>query len=101
MLSSSDPNRIPTTERIAWRPSVAPGIRCQDTDDGVILLDKENKQVHQLNQVGAAVLHYCDGSNTSVDIVKLLLQEFAVGRARLSGDIADLLQKLHALGILK
>ncbi len=98
-MSSASAN--PAIDRVPWRPSLVPGIKCQETDDEVILLDKENQRVHQLNRVGATILRYCDGTHGVADIVKHLLQEFEVGPKRLSADVVDLLQKLKTLGVLK
>jgi len=101
VTSKSGASRDSTIDDATWRPFLAPGIQYQETDDEVILLDKENQRVHQLNRVGATVLRYCDGRHEAADIVNLLLQEFEVDSKRLSEDVVDLLQKLKSVGILE
>lgn len=101
MTFRSSADRNSEIDRAAWQPTLAPGIRCQEADDEVIVLDKKNRRVHQLNRTGAAVLRYCDGTNAIADIAEHLLQEFDVGPKRLSADVAALTQKLKALGLLK
>jgi len=101
VMSTSSATRSSTPDRVAWQPSLVAGIKYQEADDELILLDKRNQRVHQVDRVGASILRYCDGTHTVADIVQLLLQEFEVGPKQLSADVANFLHRLKTLELLK
>jgi len=87
-------------DTIEWQPSLSRSITVQNVDDELILLDKENQRVHQLDSVGTRILQCCDGRRSIRDIVQRLSREFDVGEAELTNDVEVLLNKLIALKVL-
>lgn len=100
MTRADESGRNSLTNRSPWRPSLSPGIKLQDVDGQVILLDKENQRVHQLDHIGTRILNCCDGTRTVEDIVTRLTPKFDVSRTILAADIATLLKKMRELGLL-
>lgn len=55
-----------------------PGCNVVDVDDGFVVNDAENEQVHFMNVTGALVYEMCDGQMTAQEIVAFIDQRFSL-----------------------
>ena len=76
------------------RPRLARGVRLQEDKarGGFVLLAPE--RVLQANDTAVAVLRLCDGERTVGALVDELAARFAVERARVATEVAELLTNL-------
>lgn len=71
-----------------------------DTDDGLVLLDERAGRYWQLNLTGAFVLRTLLDGGTPQEAAKLLADRHAVTTERAAADVATLLERLHAAGLV-
>lgn len=83
-----------------WRPAMRRDLVTQTVGEEVILLDRDNERVHQLNDVGAFILSCCDGTRTRDAIVAEVVRRFDVSHAVAAADVGDLLSRMRALEIV-
>lgn len=97
-ITDSSRNRPANT--LAWRPFLNAGVKVRQVAGEAILLDRQNRHVHQLDPVGTRILGLCDGTRAVRDIVDVLLREFDVEQDQLTADVSELLDRMKALGLL-
>jgi len=68
--------------------------------DGGMVYDGEQKQVHHLNTTAAFVWEACQRGCRTGEIVQGLCRSFAVDSARARADVAEILGRLSAAGLL-
>lgn len=85
---------------LAWRPFLNAGVKVREVAGEAILLDRQNRHVHQLDSVGTRILGLCDGTRTVRDIVDVLLREFEVEPDQAIADVSNLVARMKALGLL-
>ncbi|MEM1115078.1 MAG: PqqD family protein [Bacteroidota bacterium] len=79
---------------------VSQNLAVADLGDEAVLLDPNTGNYFGLNEVAARILELA-ASETTVDrIVKALLDEYDVDRARLEADVAVFVKDLEAKGLL-
>ncbi len=100
MATGSDDDNSSSSDPILWQPSLAAGIKVQKVEDEAILLDAENRRVHQLDKVGARILDCCNGRRSVDDIIRHLLQKYDVSEDVLAVDVTKLLGRMKSLKVL-
>lgn len=68
-----------------------------DTEDARVLLDERTGRYFQLNRSGALIL---DAVLAGEDAAQRLTEVYAVGAERAAADVADLVERLRAAGLV-
>ncbi|GAA1247065.1 hypothetical protein GCM10009609_08270 [Pseudonocardia aurantiaca] len=68
-----------------------------DTEDARVLLDERTGRYFQMNRSGALIL---DAVLADEDAAQRLTEVYAVGPERAAADVADLLERLRAAGLV-
>jgi len=76
------------------------GVMVREVDDGVLLLDTESNQIHQLNQTAKFVWSACDEVASVEQITALLAEEFEVEAHAAAKDVDDVVERLLALNLV-
>lgn len=76
------------------------GVVVREVDDGVLLLDTESNQIHQLNQTAKFIWSACDEAASAEQITALLAEEFNVEANAAAKDVNDVLERLLALNLV-
>ena len=83
-----------------WRPKLNSDLVMQIVEKEAILLDKGNERVHQLNEVGTAILQLCNGIRTVGEIVVTVVERYDVSEDTARTDARELLDRMRHLAIL-
>jgi len=82
------------------RPTLHPRLRMEIVEGEAIVLDREGERVHHLNEVATLVLECCTGDHTEDEIVAEVLARYDVDPAEAAADVAELIERFRALGLL-
>ena len=77
------------------------GVSAADTEYGMALLDEDSGQYWNLNPTGALALRTLLDGGTPAQVVRELMQQYAVDAETASQDVGDLLGELRAAGLIK
>lgn len=99
--SNGKPTDIPSSAAEAWRPKLADRVRCEAVGDEMLLLDRKNEKVHQVDAVGSTILALCDGEHSLEEIAGHLLERFDVAEDRLRLDLVRFVRQLHDQRIIE
>jgi hypothetical protein len=72
----------------------------REVDDGVLLLDTESDQIHQLNHTASFIWSRCDEVASAEEIAALLAREFGVDVDVATRDVLEMLSRLQALNLV-
>ena len=72
----------------------------REVSDGVLLLDMEADQIHQLNATAGFIWRRCDGVASAADIAASVAQEYDVEEAVATRDVEGALSELRALKLV-
>ena len=72
----------------------------REVDDGVLLLDTESDQIHQLNQTASFIWSRCDEVASAEEIAALLAREFGIDVDVATRDVLEMLSRLQALNLV-
>ena len=99
---------VPSTGRI--RPMniqqdqkviISPEVLFQEVSGEIVLLDLASESYFGLDEIGARIWALLNEEKTVGQIVEVLLEEYEVDRARLEGDVNELLENLLEAGLIK
>ncbi len=79
---------------------VAPTVLVQEIDNEAVLLDTASETYFELNSVGAWVVSELTERRRFEDLVAAVAGRFEIDEATAAGDLRDLLDDLHAHGLL-
>jgi Coenzyme PQQ synthesis protein D (PqqD) len=68
--------------------------------DGILLLDMEAAQIHQLNATAGLIWQHCDGVASAADIAASVAREYGVGLGVAAKDVETALSELRALNLV-
>ena len=72
----------------------------QEVGDGVLLLDMEAAQIHQLNSTAGFIWRQCDGVSSAEDISACVAREYEVEEETAARDVEVALGKMRALNLV-
>ena len=81
--------------------AISPEVLFQEVSGEIVLLDLASESYFGLDEIGARIWALLNEEKTVGQIVEILLEEYEVDRARLEGDVNDLLESLLEAGLIK
>jgi hypothetical protein len=72
----------------------------REVSDGILLLDMDAGQIHQLNAAAGFIWRHCDGVACAGDIAALMAMEYDVQEAVAARDVEMALSELRALKLI-
>ena len=72
----------------------------REVSDGILLLDMEADQIHQLNATAGFIWRHCDGVASPADIAASVAREYEVEEKAAARDVETALSKLRALNLV-
>ena len=79
----------------------SPDVLCQEVGGEMVLLDLNSESYFGLDEIGARIWALLNEEKAVGQIVETLLEEYEVDRARLEGDVNELLENLLEAGLIK
>ena len=99
---------VPSTGRIEpmniqqdQKVIISPEVLFQEVSGEIVLLDLASESYFGLDEIGARIWALLNEEKTVGQIVEVLLEEYEVDRARLEGDVNELLENLLEAGLIK
>jgi methyltransferase-like protein len=83
-----------------WQPRVAEGLLTKVVEDELVVLDRENEQIHRLNALSVFIVDQCDGLHSEQSIVDAIVERYDVERPVAAADAETTITQLRTLGIL-
>jgi len=83
-----------------WRPKVVDGLLTRVVDDDLVVLDRQNEQIHRLNALSAFIVDQCDGTRSEQAIIDAIVERYDVERPVAAADAEAIIVQLRTLGIL-
>ena len=80
---------------------ISPEVLFQEVSGEIVLLDLASESYFGLDEIGARIWALLNEEKTVGQIVEILLEEYEVDRARLEGDVSELLENLLEAGLIK
>jgi Coenzyme PQQ synthesis protein D (PqqD) len=68
--------------------------------DGILLLDMEAAQIHQLNATAGFIWRHCDGVASAADIAASVAREYDGEEGAVARDVEMALSELRALNLV-
>ena len=87
-----DDNEEPAT----WRPLAAQGLTCHQEGPEMVVLNRQQEQIHQLSETASEIFKLCDGSRTPQQLAEHLCSQYEVDQAQAEHDVRQLLDELKA-----
>lgn len=72
----------------------------REVSDGILVLDMEGAQIHQLNATAAFIWRHCDGVAGAADIATSLAREYELEAVAAERDVETALSELKALNLV-
>ena len=80
---------------------ISPEVLFQEVSGEIVLLDLASESYFGLDEIGARIWTLLNEEKSVRQIVEVLLEEYEVDRARLEGDVNELLENLLEAGLIK
>jgi hypothetical protein len=80
---------------------ISPEVLFQEVSGEIVLLDLASESYFGLDEIGARIWALLNEEKSVGQIVEVLLEEYEVDRARLEGDVNELLENLLEAGLIK
>lgn len=80
--------------------SVRTNLSTQEIDGELVILDKDNDQIHQLNSVASAIWKYIESGLDIQAISERLIQSFEIDEATAKNDLDKILQQFKEQKLL-
>ena len=75
-------------------------VNVRNVEGELIVLDRRNGMIHQLNPTAGYIWERCDGRSTVADIVNQLVEEFGVSFDTAEADTRKFIEQLQTLDLL-
>jgi hypothetical protein len=85
---------------IGERPRQRPDLTARTVGGEIVVMDRNNNQVHQLNATASFVWQRCDGQHTPPQIAEALLNAFDVDPLTARDAVVGVLHQFDELGLL-
>ena len=76
-------------------------VNARSVDLEMVVLDRQNGSIHQLNQTASFVWEECDGESTLEEIAKRMTEAFEVDFSTAMSDVRKVIQQLNDIGLLE
>ena len=76
-------------------------VNARSVDLEIVVLDRHNGSIHQLNQTASFVWEQCDGESSLEEIAARMAEAFEVDFSTAMSDVRNMIQQLHDIGLLK
>jgi hypothetical protein len=76
-------------------------LKTQLVDGEMIVLDRQQGLVHQLNKTASYIWEQCDGQRTAAEIAGQLCESFEVDRPTALNDVLEVLKRLQDLKLIE
>ena len=76
-------------------------LRTQVVDGEMIVLDRQQGLVHQLNKTASYIWEQCDGQRTAAEVASQLCENFEVEKPTALNDVLEVLKTLQDLKLLE
>lgn len=86
---------------MAIHPKRRTDVTSRNVNGEILILDRKNEDVHQLNSTASFVWQYCDGQATIHEIAVAMAKDYSIDLEDAERDVTDLIRKLKALGLLE
>lgn len=73
----------------------------EQLDDDLLILDKRNQKVHQLNATASAIWASISAGEEPKSIVRDIAENYDVSPTTAARDVAEVVNELYALGLLE
>lgn len=83
-------------ELAIWHPNTQDGLTIHEEGDGLVVLNRDAQQIHQLSETAAEVFKLCDGTRTPDALVRHLCSRYEVEPAQAGKDVDSLLSEFKA-----
>ena len=77
-----------------------PDIRTRLVDGELVVLDREEGLIHQLNKTATYIWEQCDGEHTAAAIASRVCEVFEVDESTALSDVLEILNRLRDLNLL-
>jgi hypothetical protein len=84
------------TSRVKRRPN----FKSRLVDGELVVLDREQGLIHQLNKTASFIWEQCDGQRTAAEIAGHVCEAFEVEQSTALNDVLVVLNKLHDLNLI-
>jgi Coenzyme PQQ synthesis protein D (PqqD) len=96
-MTSQEPALPPVT---TFTPRRRADVLMERIGQEILVLDRSENLVHQLNPTASLIWELCDGTHSLTDIAQQLTDTFAIDFLTALHDVTTLLQQLHTLALL-
>ena len=76
-------------------------LRVRVVEGETLVLDRQESQIHQLNQTASYIWDRCDGKSTVAEIAKQLAEVFDIDSMTAPKDVATIIRQLQRLNLLE
>ena len=87
--------------RSLLHPKKRNDVNARLVDQEIVVLDRQNGTIHQLNQAASFVWEQCDGESTLEEIAKRMTEAFEVDFRTAISDVRKAIQQLNDIGLLE
>src|SRR5919106_5259514 len=84
-----------------FRPRRRADVKSLLVEGEMVILDRAQGLVHQLNRTASYIWERCDGQYTPYEIAAQLCQTFEVNQEAAIGDVVAVIQQLQKLGLIE
>ncbi len=79
----------------SWKPRANEGLSVHSEGTEMVVLNRDEEQIHQLSETAAVIFSQCDGNRTPADLVNRLCEQFDVDPDQATRDVHQLLVELR------
>jgi Coenzyme PQQ synthesis protein D (PqqD) len=90
----------PQPESLSY-PKKRNDVNARSVDLELVVLDRQNGSIHQLNQTASFVWEQCDGESTLEEIAKRMTEAFEIDFSPAISDVRKVIQQLNDIGLLE
>jgi len=76
-------------------------VTTREINGEILILDRQNEKLHQLNNTAGYVWMRCDGNSSITDIASSMANEYGIDLPRVSQDVETILSQLVDLNLLE
>ena len=82
-------------------PKIKTTLQIQEVDGEILVLDRENNEIHQLNNTASLIWKLCDGDHTYDEIAEIIVDNYDVMLEEVVQDIATTVETFYEKGFIE